>query len=353
MTLTKEQLRAFVDDQINSRNFLLFAKLLNIGNQTNFQRVVELLYNNQINYFMLNDLRIIDDQSISNFLAQYDLNANPTILFAAGNGVFSAERWLSGRFDGKAFDYINDVITAFNSGANDNYLNDRKYVQIKRPAVLVGDKDFRSYSSDVELRNSFHEKVVLPLLSKYGVTDIRQLFPLSAAYPVTSPFPTSIQGKYESIFGSILPYLNNADLIRVFLTVNDDSSMLDRFLVEMTEISNFQTVSESTMSTHRFHLFELSAIQRPYNDVETSLQERNLHEFRFPVAKLSENFSQMMYSAELVRLAKAYGGDAEYFNSYIADLKGLAVTIMKFNEFAKDVYANILNSIKLINSNGN
>jgi hypothetical protein len=353
MALTKDQLRAFVDEQINSRNFLLFAKLLNITNQTNFVRVVELLYNNQINYFMLNDLRIIDDQSVSNFLAQYDLTANPTVLFAAGDGVFSAQTWLSGRYDGKEFDYINNVISAYNSGANDNYLNDRKYVQIRRPAVLVADKDWRSYNSEVELRNAFQEKVVLPLLAKYGIEDIRQLFPLSAVYPVASAYPTSIRGKYESIFGSILPYLSNADLIKVFLTVNDDNSMLDRFLVEMTEISNFQTVSESTISTHRYHLFELSSIQRPYSDSEVATQETNLHEFRFPVAKLSENYSQMMYRAELIRLSKAYGGDTDYFSAYIEDLKGLAAMVMKFNEFAKDVYANILNSIKLINSTGN
>jgi hypothetical protein len=350
--MTYEQMNEFVRTEINSRTFLLYAKLLNISSQSNFQRVIELLYERRINYFMLNDLRIINDENVQKFLSDYDTTANPQILFTPTSGTFNPAEYLQGSANGIQITYITRLIEKYNASQNNDYVTDRKLVQVMRPAALVGVQDFRSYQSMAELEDAFAEGVLKPVLAHYKVGDVRQIFPLASSLQANSAFADDVRAQYSSIFGKYLPDLTNENLMKAFLSVNDEVSTAEGLSVETNELYNFSRYNRATIDTHRFHLFKLASLNRAYNDTEVAELEVKIRGYRFPTVKLSESFAELQYSCELLRVAHARSGKAAYLDSYMLDLENLAIRINNFRNFIDLVQRNILNSIKLTNSNG-
>jgi hypothetical protein len=356
MELTKEQIEQFVAEEINSRNFLIFARLLNIRSNANYRKVIELLATRRINYFMLNDLRIIDDQSIANFLAEFETSANPEILFSATSGTFRPSDYLEGILGGAKPEttFVKNLIAKYNAAQNQDFTSERKFVNVKRPATTVGKRSFESYQTITELQNVFQEKVVLPTLKHYGVQNVREIFPMPSEYPVSAiEHAVSIRLKYESIFGDFIDQLDNDNLMSVFLTVNDSASFVERLAVEMNEIYNFQRYSRGIVDAHRYSLFEMASLGRAYNEEEIRIMEDTIHSFQFPTVKLSEHFSKLNYTCALVQLSYGYAGNPTYFDSFMVELDLLAAKIMKFKEFLDVVQGNIFNSIKLTNQTGN
>lgn len=352
MQLTDSQIKQFALEEINGRNFLLYSKLLNLTDQTNYRRIIEMLYSRQINYFMLADLPIIDDESVRLFLASYDIQSSPELLFhAPATGTFRPIDYLYGKLTNVTHPYVSDLMAQYNVSENRDYTAARVYTDFSRPRAIISGRNAEAYATSQALTANFNSAVLTPLLSHFGVQDVRELFPLPEAFAVGSAFVSSVRNKYESAI-PFLPLLNNAGAMKLLLTVGDDLSEVEKMSVESNELYNFQKYAKNLPTMHRHHMFELASLQRVYSASEMTALEGQIHDAVFSGIKLSESFSRIRYLCALVELDKAYAGFAGYFTLYISDLDAIVARIGVFKDFI-DVALKLMNdNLKLTNKRG-
>lgn len=348
--LTKTQIDNFTVANINSRTFLIFAKLVNLSNATNFKKIIELLYYRKIDLFTLAGLPIIDDMSIQGILYAYAIKSEATTLYTPNAGSFSGYTYLEGMYNANSYNIMTEHMSNFRSYQNSVYGLNELLPVLQPLRIRIGRNSAVSYDSIGTFITDFNTNVLPRVLIAFeGVANIRSKFPLLVT-PTNVVNPASIQSKYNSLFGDFINNIDNTNLYKLVITIDgQETSSFEKFIVKFHELNNFVKYAHNIQQIHEFHTFELTSLGREYTTSELNAQLAYIYNYLFSDMKVSESFAQVYYRAKLYSLCKAYAtGSTTYFNPYINDLDMLMTYIASFKKLLDVLYLNIQNSIKLI-----
>lgn len=304
--ITNEQLNLYIENTINQRNYLTFAKLLGIRDFSMYKRIIELLYENRISTFDIEELDIIDNTSIRIFLDSYDLRTLPAILNSSNlTSIFDTKSYLDGSTTGntKLVGLISERNILETSGMPERLISQPFRVTLNKETPVA-------YSNITEVNLRFTSDVLPNIKQDLGLNnlqDIRSLFPLytDLGLPINA-WKSIVEGYYNSIMLDILPYLEDNRLCFLMIDVDDEYSFLSLATSIFHGISNYEKVGSIVKQLKTISSFEIAALNRPYNSSEI-ISIRNFLTVATPhPSSVTEDLSNIRYKASLVSIAESY-----------------------------------------------
>ena len=251
--LTPEELKNFLDENVNEKTFPLFAALINLKNPLNYQTVIELLQQKRLNFFDIFNLPLIDDIAIEELLTVKEKYLSPTYVSntdkinTSNTYTYLMKNTLLSKF-------FEDYTTYINFQFNNNLLNSlypvSSYSTLHKKNIYKNDEDFE---------NSFKNNVVIALLEENKVTNVSELFPkllLAKELPVNSII--FFEKIINLLFKNITENFNNEKLSSLFVLTGTHSSIVLDDYSFFNDLLNIIPYSPSTNKLLPIDLHNLS-----------------------------------------------------------------------------------------------
>jgi hypothetical protein len=253
-TLTKLQVKNFLDENINDSNFFVFSKLLYLENIENLTFIIEKLYSHSISIFDLVNLPDINDLEINTFIINYKNKYENASNYFYNPTSFNALLYL------ETGGYINNLVVSYNQFLNANIkFNSERYVK----RIVLNDNSFNTFKTELEVKNFFNTEILPDILTEFSVSNIDLLF------PVPSFTNADTVSKYNSIFSPILDRLNNTNFYKFLISINyDNLSYSDLFSFIISNVMNFDSRNTNATNYKNQQLHTLANLGRGYNFAE-------------------------------------------------------------------------------------
>ena len=253
-TLTRPQIKLFLEENINDSNFFIFSKLLYLENIDNLTFILEKLYSHSISIFDLINLPDINDLEINTFVIDYKNKYENASNYFYNPSSFNALLYL------ETGGYINDLVSSYNQFLNENIKFDsNRYVK----RIDLKENEFNSFKTELDVKNFFNTEILPDILNEFSVSDISDLFPVPS---FTNP---DIVSKYNGIFSPLIPRLNNTNFYKFLITIGyDNLSTSDLFNFIISNVMNFDSRNTNASNYKSQQLHTLANLGRGYNFAE-------------------------------------------------------------------------------------
>lgn len=245
------KLSTYLDKVINTNTINVYSALLNLEERDIFEEVIFLLYNNRINLRTIVSLPMIDDDNVKELLDNRRLNIYPTFDFATSSDEFSPYDHILGTDETPT--KLGVLFKEYNS-----YMTDSVRDAIRTEGdpysplyTEFGGEKGSIYSGYIDYLNSFESRILTPLLEKYSVLEINDIFPkLEITEDLTDFELTFINSLYHTILGKLGSYFTNTELHKMFVWTEEEPSIFTEEVTlfnELLNITRYSTVIEDNL----------------------------------------------------------------------------------------------------------
>lgn len=346
--ITNEELNIFIDNIVNQRNYLTFAKLLGIRDPGLYKNVIELLYENRISTEDIEALDIVDGTSIRILLDAYNLKVTPALLYNSNlTSTFDAKSYLDGFTTGNT--KVKDLIATRN-------LLETLGVPIRTLAnsfrVTLNKETPVAYSSVSEVSTRFIADV-LPNVKQdmvlSNIQDIRASFPLvnNLGLPVNS-WKTTVEGFYTNIMGEVLPYLEDSQLCFLMIDIDDKYSALSMVPSIFHGLLNYEKIGSIVKRLKVLSSFGIASNGSEYSLAEIAAMKDAIVNSIINASLVTENLSKIRYDAALISVAESYLLTSSNIDELITSLDIINDILVKFKPLVASIEKWTSNSMRSI-----
>ena len=339
--VNESDLRLFISKYLKEGTFGTFSKLFNLEDKDNYKGIFSLLARKEISLSDVENLPIVNDQYVGEFLANYEKNYFP--LPSNGSTTdFVAADWLI-----PSGSPVRDLLVDYNEKENSDLLDKIIY---KVPYISYKATVGGLYSNLSDFKHSFDEKALNEILTGMGVTDIStlQFSPVSTnCTDQMKEFVTGISSQMNSLNNK----LSNDKLFNYIVALPDSNSAFGVSTAIFNNVFNYKTSSKviSFLVTNEiFHINSLGKapdetyMEAKYSDVVSSIKN-------YPV--FDDMFATMKFYIQEYLLA-ATSENNSLINKLNADLTLIAEYEKFFSDIRKvfDLTMSATNKYLLVNT---
>ena len=321
--MTRDEVKEFLDATVNTRNFLLFTKLLQLRDQDSYRAVMELLRDNIIDLQTIENLTLVDDYNVARLLEQLRLRYDPTPLFDQTATPFVGYDYLDGESVNPPADGLIKLLKEYNRISNDDFGTVRlqpEHVSIRFGAVGA------PYQNLNEVIQDFRTVVLPSVMHSFGeTTDISNLFPApNNALFTDAVWGAYIKGLYDAAVCRFAASLKNDRIHELVLTPNDQMALVEAFRQAASEFLNFRTRTRIIQTLFTRSVYEVSNLGRPFTAAEADAKFQALRGYSVTPETLCDGFSKIVYEATLVSVIDKIAGRADRTGTLLTHLGTLA-----------------------------
>lgn len=307
-------IRNYLSKVINIYNFGIFARLNNLTNLDNYRRIIHLLMDNLINLHQLNEISILNDSSIQEFLDNYDLRFGK-----------SKEVTLGGSFGFNAISYAFGLegkrTPLYNLFARYNELQSSKVSTedlMNDESIFLQRMEFNGNSTRYSTYNdyalAFNNKILPKLLSKYKVESLDSLFPereLHFEGNVHENLRRSLSlldSESQKVFKEVLLTVNLPVLCGV---MDDKLTSTHKYANLFNNILNIDPINQTISEVVNNYLNELAVLGK--FDNPTKVNDRFIHlvaATTYEYVGLNNYFSMLFFGNALYKTTRENNGQS-------------------------------------------
>jgi hypothetical protein len=319
---TESDLRLFISKYLKESTFGTFSKLFNLEDKNNYKIIFSLLTRREISLSDVENLPIVNDQYVGEFISNYEKNYFP-LPSNGSSSNFVAANWLI-----PANSPIRNMLIDYNEKENSGFLDKSIY---KVPYISYKATKGGLYSNLSDFKHSFDQKALNEVLNGMGVTDISTLQFSPDSTNCTDQMKEFVTG-ISSQMNSLNNKLSNDKLFNYIVALPDSNSAFGLSTAIFNNVFNYKTSSKVISFLVTNEIFYLNSLGQAPNEeyMENKYSEVVSSIKRYPV--FDDMFATMKFYIQEYLLAVSTQN-----NSLINKLNADLALIAKYEKFFSDI----------------
>lgn len=339
--VNESDLRLFINKYLKEGTFGTFSKLFNLEDKDNYKNIFSLLARKQISLSDVENLPIVNDEYVGQFIANYEKNYFP--LPSNGSSTdFVAADWLL-----SASSPIKTMIVDYNDKENNGLLVDNIY---RVPYISYKATVGSLYSNLSDFKHSFDDKALNEILTGMSVTDISTLQFLPNSDNCTDQMKEFVAG-ISSQMNSLNNKLSNDKLFNYIVALPDSNSAFGVSTAIFNNVFNYKNTSKVISFLVTNEIFNINALGKAPDEVYMETKYTNVVKSIKTYPVFDDMFATMKFYIQEYLLA-AESGNNSLINKLNADLTLIAEYEKFFSNVRKvfDLTMSATNKYLLVNT---
>jgi hypothetical protein len=339
--VNESDLRLFINKYLKESTFGTFSKLFNLEDKDNYKNIFSLLARKQISLSDVENLPIVNDEYVGQFIANYEKNYFPLPSNGSSTNFVAADWLLS------VSSPIKTMIVDYNDKENNGLLTNNIY---KVPYISYRATVGGLYSNLSDFKHSFDDKALNEILTGLSVTDVATLQFSPNSDNCTDQMKEFVTG-ISSQVNSLNNKLSNDKLFNYIVALPDSNSAFGVSTAIFNNVFNYKTTSKVISFLITNEIFNINALGKAPDEAYMEAKYTNVVKSikNYPV--FDDMFATMKFYIQEYLLATESGNNS-LINKLNADLSLIAEYEKFFSNVRKvfDLTMSATNKYLLVNT---